>query len=231
MAAEALQDLSLLALLLRADAVVKATLLILLLCSLASWAIAFDQARLLWRARRDAMRLAALARGPTLRSAAGLGAIPAALLAAGIEECALGDGAGGPREGLTQRRERIEHAMRSVLAEGLRGFGTRLPFLATVGSTAPFIGLFGTVWGIMNSFLAIAHSNNTSLAVVAPGIAEALLATAAGLVAAIPAVIAYNRLGTLQQRLTQDLSLTAGRLATRLARQGPNPSAVQQAAE
>ena len=67
-------------------------------------------------------------------------------------------------------------------------------FLATVGSTAPFVGLFGTVWGIMNSFQAIAFTNNTSLAVVAPGIAEALLATALGLVAAIPAVVAYNKL-------------------------------------
>jgi len=80
-----------------------------------------------------------------------------------------------------------------------------MTFLATVGSTAPFVGLFGTVWGIMNSFTAIAQSNNTSLAVVAPGIAEALFATALGLVAAIPAVIAYNgytsRLGRYAGRL------------------------------
>ena len=71
-----------------------------------------------------------------------------------------------------------------------------MSFLATVGSTAPFVGLFGTVWGIMNSFTSIAASNNTSLAVVAPGIAEALFATALGLVAAIPAVVAYNKFST-----------------------------------
>jgi biopolymer transport protein TolQ len=80
-----------------------------------------------------------------------------------------------------------------------------MTFLASVGSTAPFIGLFGTVWGIMNSFHSIAASKNTSLAVVAPGIAEALFATALGLVAAIPAVIAYNK-------ISSDLSRYAGRL-------------------
>ena len=80
-----------------------------------------------------------------------------------------------------------------------------MPFLGTVGSTAPFVGLFGTVWGIMASFQSIAASKNTSLAVVAPGIAEALFATALGLVAAIPAVIAYNKLST-------DLARYAGRL-------------------
>jgi biopolymer transport protein TolQ len=78
-------------------------------------------------------------------------------------------------------------------------------FLATVGSTAPFIGLFGTVWGIMNSFQSIAISRNTSLAIVAPGIAEALFATALGLLAAIPAVVAYNKFNTDSQKYSQKL--------------------------
>ena len=78
-------------------------------------------------------------------------------------------------------------------------------FLATVGSTAPFIGLFGTVWGIMNSFQSIAISRNTSLAIVAPGIAEALFATALGLLAAIPAVVAYNRFNNDSKKYTQKL--------------------------
>src|SRR6202034_656208 len=84
-------------------------------------------------------------------------------------------------------------SMRLPLNGDLRHLETHLPFLATLGSAAPFIGLFGTVWGIMRSFASIASANNTSLAVVAPGIADALFATAMGLAAAIPAVVAYNK--------------------------------------
>ena len=95
--------------------------------------------------------------------------------------------------------------MRLALSAELRRLEARLPFLATLGSAAPFIGLFGTVWGIMRSFTGIAAANNTSLAVVAPGIAEALFATAMGLAAAIPAVVAYNK-------ITVDLGRFAGRM-------------------
>ena len=94
-----------------------------------------------------------------------------------------------------------------------------LGFLATVGSTAPFIGLFGTVWGIMNSFQAIALTKNTSLAVVAPGIAEALFATALGLVAAIPAVVAYNKFSTDIVRYANRLESFAGEFSAILSRQ------------
>ena len=87
-------------------------------------------------------------------------------------------------------------------------------FLATVGSTAPFIGLFGTVWGIMNSFQSIAISRNTSLAIVAPGIAEALFATALGLLAAIPAVLAYNKFNTDSQKYSQKLENFSKRFLT-----------------
>jgi biopolymer transport protein ExbB/TolQ len=93
-----------------------------------------------------------------------------------------------------------------------------LSLLATVGSTAPFVGLFGTVWGIMNSFTSIAASKDTSLAVVAPGIAEALLATAFGLVAAIPAVIAYNKLATSLSGIAHRLTMTIGELGDRWSR-------------
>jgi biopolymer transport protein TolQ len=94
-----------------------------------------------------------------------------------------------------------------------------LPFLASVGSTAPFVGLFGTVWGIMNSFTSIAAQKNTSLAVVAPGIAEALFATALGLVAAIPAVLAYNKISNDLGRYSHRLEAFAGEFGAILSRQ------------
>ena len=94
-----------------------------------------------------------------------------------------------------------------------------LPFLATVGSTAPFIGLFGTVWGIKTAFEEIAISQNTSLAVVAPGIAEALVATALGLLAAIPAVVLYNKLSADSDRLTGNYESFADEFSTILSRQ------------
>jgi biopolymer transport protein ExbB/TolQ len=112
-----------------------------------------------------------------------------------------------------ERRDRIERAMRLALNAELRRLEVRLPFLATLGSAAPFIGLFGTVWGIMRSFEGIAAANNTSLAVVAPGIAEALFATAMGLAAAIPAVVAYNK-------ITVDLGRFAGRMQGLIGRSG-----------
>jgi biopolymer transport protein ExbB/TolQ len=116
-----------------------------------------------------------------------------------------------------ERRERIERAMRTALAIDVRRLQPGLAFLATTGSAAPFIGLFGTVWGIMNSFSAIAASQDTSLSVVAPGIAEALFATAIGLVAAIPAVVAYNKLtsdlGRVQQSFTTSIAVLGDRLA------------------
>ena len=94
-----------------------------------------------------------------------------------------------------------------------------MTFLATVGSTAPFVGLFGTVWGIMNSFQAIAQSKDTSLAVVAPGIAEALFATALGLVAAIPAVVAYNKISTDLGRYAARLEAFSDEFSAILSRQ------------
>ena len=133
------------------------------------------------------------------------------MLSAGWAESSAVSGAAP--ESLGERRERIERAMRLALNAELRQLEARLPFLATLGSAAPFIGLFGTVWGIMRSFAGIAAANNTSLAVVAPGIAEALFATAMGLAAAIPAVVAYNKIAV-------DLGRFAGRMQGLIGRCG-----------
>jgi biopolymer transport protein TolQ len=203
-------SLSVLKLFLNADPVVKGVLLLLLAASVWSWAVIIDK---LWRlgaasrSARDHETRAATAQSarellaPEVRGDAG---DPAGLmLSVGWAESI----AGQPPEAETagERRDRIERAMRLALNAELRRLEVRLPFLATLGSAAPFIGLFGTVWGIMRSFEGIAAANNTSLAVVAPGIAEALFATAMGLAAAIPAVVAYNK-------ITVDLGRFAGRM-------------------
>ena len=116
-------------------------------------------------------------------------------------------------------RQRIAAAMDSQIAEEADALAGRLNFLATVGSVAPFVGLFGTVWGIMNSFFQIGAQQSASLAVVAPGIAEALFATAIGLFAAIPAVIAYNRFGGSVDRYEAKLQRFADKLHTGLSRE------------
>jgi biopolymer transport protein TolQ len=116
-------------------------------------------------------------------------------------------------------RDRIERVMNIALGREVDQLERYMTFLASVGSAAPFVGLFGTVWGIMNSFAAIAGSKNTSLAVVAPGIAEALFATALGLVAAIPAVLAYNKLSGDIGRYGHRLEAFAGEFNAILSRQ------------
>ncbi len=114
---------------------------------------------------------------------------------------------------------RIDRSMDVAIAKESEGLLGGLPVLATVGSTAPFVGLFGTVWGIMNAFIEIAEQQNTSLAVVAPGIAEALLATGLGLLAAIPAVIFYNKLSADSDRIIASYEAFADEFATILSRQ------------
>ncbi len=211
-------SLSIVKLFLNADPVVKGVLLLLLAASVWSWAVIIDK---LWRlgaasrAARDHEARAAAARSPQeLVAPEGQAerADPAGLvLSAGLAESTV-----EPRpqpETAGERRDRIERAMRLALNAELRRLEFRLPFLATLGSAAPFIGLFGTVWGIMRSFEGIAAANNTSLAVVAPGIAEALFATAMGLAAAIPAVVAYNK-------ITVDLGRFAGRMQGLIGRSG-----------
>jgi biopolymer transport protein TolQ len=202
--------LSVVGLFLHADIVVKGVMLLLLAASVWSWAVIVEKLWSLGRASRNARDHEARVLGAhspqELLTAAGrteLGDPTALVIAAGWAE------ANAPTQDLpetaVERRDRIERAMRLALNAELRHLETRLPFLASLASAAPFIGLFGTVWGIIVSFSAIAAENNTSIATVAPGIAEALFATAMGLVAAIPAVVAYNK-------ITVDLGRFAGRM-------------------
>jgi len=127
--------------------------------------------------------------------------------------------AAGKVTDLEGARQRLAVAMDLVVAAEAEKLGDRLNFLATVGSVAPFVGLFGTVWGIMNSFFQIGHEQNSSLAVVAPGIAEALAATAVGLFAAIPAVIAYNRFSHRVNSYEARMQRFADRLHASLGRE------------
>jgi TolQ protein len=207
-------SLSIVKLFLNADPVVKGVLLLLLAGSVWSWAVIIDKLWHLGAASRSARsheaRAAAARSAQELLTDTTPAADPAGLmLSAGWAENTAGSSSGP--ETAAERRERIERAMRLALNAELRRLEVRLPFLATLGSAAPFIGLFGTVWGIMRSFEGIAAANSTSLAVVAPGIAEALFATAMGLAAAIPAVVAYNK-------ITVDLGRFAGRMQSLIGR-------------
>ena len=207
-------SLSVVKLFLNADPVVKGVLLLLLAASVWSWAVIIDKLWRLGAASRSALSheaRAAAARSPQELLATEAGDPAGLVLSAGLAESTA-----EPRpqpETPGERRERIERAMRLTLNAEMRRLEARLPFLATLGSAAPFIGLFGTVWGIMRSFEGIAAANNTSLAVVAPGIAEALFATAMGLAAAIPAVVAYNK-------IIVDLGRFAGRMQGLIGRSG-----------
>ncbi len=193
-------DFSMWGLFMRADIVVKLVMITLLLASFWSWAIIFDKFMRFRRVIAQADRFEEVFwSGNSLEElyerVAPRASHPMALLfVAAMREWMRANGRSSAAPGLSGGlRERIDKIMSVTLSREMAGLERYLDFLATVGSTAPFIGLFGTVWGIMNSFQAIAQSHNTSLAVVAPGIAEALFATALGLFAAIPAVIAYNR--------------------------------------
>ncbi len=144
----------------------------------------------------------------------------AAVFVAALREWRRAFEGAGPRESqLAGIKDRIDKAMSVTILRETDGLEKNLGFLATVGSVAPFIGLFGTVWGIMNSFGAIAARHDTTLAVVAPGIAEALFATAMGLLAAIPAVIFYNRYINEISRYSNRLDAFADEFSAILSRQ------------
>jgi biopolymer transport protein ExbB len=185
------RDLSPWGMFMAADIVVKTVMVGLALASVLTWTIWFAKAIELMSARRRLRTaIAALGQARSWDEAAGAMQGRAdnvgTLMRAADEELRLsGEARAGVQERIASRLERIEAASGRAM---IRGTG----ILATVGATAPFVGLFGTVWGIMNSFIGISKSHTTNLAVVAPGIAEALLATALGLVAAIPAVVMYN---------------------------------------
>jgi len=211
-----------LALFLHADAVVKMVMVGLLLASVWTWAIIFTHSLRLRRINRATERYEADFWATddidSFHSKRGEEKLPtAAILSAGLDEWRRSTGSRNVDRSGT--RERLATRMNAALATELDRLGDRLNVLATVGSVAPFVGLFGTVWGIMRAFTAIADANNTSLAVVAPGIAEALFATAIGLFAAIPAVIAYNRLTYGLDRLEARLGRFADRFHATLSRE------------
>jgi biopolymer transport protein TolQ len=215
-------SLSIVELFRNADIIVKGVLLLLLAGSIWSWAVIVEKLRQFavesrrigqYEERAAAARAAAELWG--VRAEGEAAGPPGVVLAAAVAEIEAGLAVPvSPAE----HRDRIERTMRLALNGEMRRLEKRLPFLATLGSAAPFIGLFGTVWGIMRSFAAIAAANNTNLAVVAPGIAEALFATAMGLAVAIPAVVAYNHFAVQLGRLAARMNAFIGRAGALLSR-------------
>src|SRR5712671_1403634 len=223
----AAHDLSILGLFLQADIIVKVVMLLLLLASFWSWAVIFDKLMRLRRLRRDATTFEeSFWSGGSLDDLYDrIGSRPLDPMSA-IFAAAMREWRRSAAKGLTNSntlraslQDRIERVMQVTVGREMERLERFMAYLATVGSTAPFVGLFGTVWGIMNSFQSIAASKNTSLAVVAPGIAEALFSTALGLVAAIPAVVAYNKLSTEVNKQAQRLEGFADEFSAILSRQ------------
>ena len=216
-------DLSLFALFWQAHWIVKGVMIGLLVCSVWVWAIAIDKAILFARTRRATDRFeAAFWSGQSLEELyRSVSSKPthsmAALFVAAMREWKRSFES--PHKTFAGLQMRIEKVMDVTIAREIERMERRLLVLATVGSAGPFIGLFGTVWGIMTSFQSIAASKNTSLAVVAPGIAEALFATAIGLVAAIPATIFYNKFSSEVNKQAQRLEGFADEFAAILSRQ------------
>jgi biopolymer transport protein TolQ len=197
-------DFSLWSLFIRADFIVKSVILMLIFCSIYSWAIIIEKFRLFkkinleseefeekfWKSKSAETFYNTLP--VNLEN-------PMALLFKDSMQTLL------KVKNKSNLNERMSSMLESNIEKQMVTLEKGFTFLATVGSTAPFIGLFGTVWGIMNSFQSIAISRNTSLAIVAPGIAEALFATALGLLAAIPAVVAYNKYNNDSKKYSQKL--------------------------
>ena len=216
-------DFSLLNLFFEAHIVVQVVMVGLLLASVWCWAIIVDKSILFARTRSQMNRFEKVFwSGQSLeelyRSLSGRGNHSlAALFVAAMREWKRSHERG--RAALGNLNVRIDKVLDVTIAREVERLENRLLFLATVGSAAPFIGLFGTVWGIMSSFQAIAASKNTNLAVVAPGIAEALFATALGLFAAIPAVIAYNKFANEVGKLSARMEGFADEFSAILSRQ------------
>ena len=213
---QATPDFSVYGLVMHADPVVKGVLIILVIASIACWAVILEKVIRLIRLSLDVHRLRQ-AETKALPAKSEHGLTHAVLLAAEREA----DEGVGHNETRSEERARLERAMRSALKTELQRLEVGLPFLATVGSASPFIGLFGTVWGIVNSFTSIAQQKDTSLAVVAPGIAEALVATALGLAAAIPAVVAYNQIAVSLGRASARASNSISEIAKQWSRLHP----------
>jgi biopolymer transport protein TolQ len=211
---------------LRADIVVKCVLALLVLASFWSWVLIVDKWIAFGMLKRKAKRFE-----KSFWSGRSLEELYAqhnqrtdqpftAVFVAALREWKRSFEGGTPRETqLANVKDRVEKAMNISIQREVEKIERGLGYLATVGSTAPFVGLFGTVWGIMTAFQAIAARNDTTLAVVAPGIADALFATALGLVAAIPAVVAYNRFVNELGRYTGRLESFADEFSSYLSRQ------------
>ena len=206
-------DFSLLNLFIRADIIVKAVIVLLIACSIFSWAVIIDKFKLFKKINQSTEEFET--KFWNSKSAESFyNNLPANIddpMALVFKDA---------MQNLLKRKSKIDlhNRITTMLETGIEKQMSRISkgftFLATVGSTAPFIGLFGTVWGIMNSFQSIAISRNTSLAIVAPGIAEALFATALGLLAAIPAVIAYNKFNSDSIKYSQKLENFSRRFLT-----------------
>ena len=223
----AVQDLTVWGLFLQADWIVKAVIVLLVVASFWTWTIIFDKVIRIRRLRAQARQFEeAFWSGGSLEELFDrIGTRPpdpmSSIFVAAMREWRRSAAKGlldtdQLRAGL---QERIERVMDITLGREMEQVERHMLYLASVGSSATFVGLFGTVWGIMNSFASIAASKNTSLAVVAPGIAEALFATALGLVAAIPAVLAYNKLSGDIGRYGHRLESFAGEFGAILSRQ------------
>lgn len=210
----------------RADMVVKGVLLLLILASFWTWVLIIDKSMVFGSLKRKATHFeTSFWSGRSLDELYAQHSLRAdqpftAVFVAALREWKRSLENGPPKEWqLTSLKERVEKAMSVSIQREVEKIERGLGYLATVGSTAPFVGLFGTVWGIMTAFQAIAARQDTTLAVVAPGIADALFATALGLVAAIPAVVAYNRFLNEVGRYTGRLEAFAEEFSTFLSRQ------------
>ena len=206
-------DFSLLKLFLRADIIVKSVMLLLIACSIYSWAIIIEKIRLFKKINisteefQDKFWKSKSAENFYNNIPKNIDDPLAQIFKASME-------AALKTRSKSQLNERLSNMLQINIEKQMEKIEKSYTFLATVGSTAPFIGLFGTVWGIMNSFQSIAISRNTSLAIVAPGIAEALFATALGLLAAIPAVVAYNKFNNDSIKYSQKLENFSKRFLT-----------------
>ncbi len=220
---EAAVDFSMWALFARATLTVKLVMVMLIAASFWSWSVIVQKHIMYRKARREAASFdrAFWSGEPLDKLFEELGPEPkgrsARVFAAGMVEWQRSHRQDGVL--IANAASRINRSMDVAIAKESDELLHGLPILATVGSTAPFVGLFGTVWGIMNAFIEIAAQQNTNLAVVAPGIAEALLATGLGLLAAIPAVIFYNKLSADGDRIIAGYEAFADEFATILSRQ------------
>ena len=206
-------DFSLMNLFIRADIIVKSVIILLIACSIYSWAVIIEKFRLFKKINQTTEEFEtkfwnSKSAESFYNNLPSNTEDPMALVFKDAMQALL------KRRSKTDLNNRITTMLETGIEKQMSKISKGYTFLATVGSTAPFIGLFGTVWGIMNSFQSIAISRNTSLAIVAPGIAEALFATALGLLAAIPAVIAYNKFNNDSIKYSQKLENFSKRFLT-----------------